>query len=230
MAVVLPGTASSADFVTRAFGPPLASVGLALVTGDAPRGGLVGPTSLAALTDAVAEHAARVVGGISLGAHLAARWAAGRDLDGVLLVMPAWSGASGTLAAASMASADRASRLGIAAALETAAAGAPPWVAAELSLAWRSYDAAELSRTLHSAADEPGPTIDGLRWVTAPVGLVGLADDPLHPATVAHEWADALPRAVVVQISLAAVGADREALGRAAVLAWLRARTLSGSR
>src|SRR5260221_24952 len=37
-AVVLPGSGSTADFVTRAFGPPLAAAGYALVAVDPPTG------------------------------------------------------------------------------------------------------------------------------------------------------------------------------------------------
>ncbi|OXM49110.1 alpha/beta hydrolase, partial [Amycolatopsis alba DSM 44262] len=49
------------------------------------------------------------------------------------------------------------------------------------------------------------------------------ADDPIHPAEVARAWAAALPRAEVGESTLTALGADRESLGRATVLAWLRA-------
>jgi hypothetical protein len=48
-------------------------------------------------------------------------------------------------------------------------------------------------------------------------------DDQVHPLDVATSWATALPRASLATTRLDIIGADPEALGRAAVLAWLRA-------
>ena len=56
-----------------------------------------------------------------------------------------------------------------------------------------------------------------------PVGIAACVDDQIHPASVAREWAAALPRAAVRTTRLAVVGTDPEALGRAAVHALLRA-------
>jgi hypothetical protein len=55
------------------------------------------------------------------------------------------------------------------------------------------------------------------------VGIVGLLDDPVHPVDVARRWRALLPRAALVTTTLATMGRDPEALGRAATLAWARA-------
>jgi pimeloyl-ACP methyl ester carboxylesterase len=80
VAVLLPGAGSSADFVRRAFAAPLREAGYALVAPTpVPGPGLVG-AAFRALDDAAAEYGPRLrlVGGVSLGAHIATRWTAGR--------------------------------------------------------------------------------------------------------------------------------------------------------
>jgi len=56
-----------------------------------------------------------------------------------------------------------------------------------------------------------------------PAGVAALVDDPVHPSGVARRWQAALPRSALVTTRLATFGADPGALGRATVLAWLRA-------
>ncbi|HEV2088384.1 MAG TPA: hypothetical protein VGR21_08740, partial [Cryptosporangiaceae bacterium] len=226
-AVLLPGTASTADLVHRMFSSPLAAHGYALVTTDPPGcGGLV-RRQLAALDDAVTRFAPRLVGGVSLGAHLAARWALSRgpvrSLDGLLLAMPAWTGPPGRVAAASGAAAEEVARHGLAATVARIEGAAAGWVADEIAAAWLRYDEAELVAALHATAAAPAPTLADLARVDVPCGLAGLLDDPLHPAAVARRWARALPRAVLVETTLAAVGTDRSAVGHAALLGWHQA-------
>ena len=103
-----------------------------------------------------------------------------------------------------------------------ATAGAPAWLAAELGRAWAGYGAG-LAPALEAAADEPAPTEVELRGLEMPVGVAALVDDPVHPLGVARRWQAALPRSALVTTRLATFGADPEALGRATVLAWLRA-------
>jgi pimeloyl-ACP methyl ester carboxylesterase len=78
VAVLLPGAGSSADFLRRAFGPALRSAGYELVAVSPAPGPDVVTGLYAALDAAAAEHgpALRLVGGVSLGAHVATRWAA----------------------------------------------------------------------------------------------------------------------------------------------------------
>lgn len=230
-AVILPGSASTSDFVARSMGPALAAVGIGLVSAD-PRE-LGGPAAqLAALGAAARRWRPVLVGGVSLGAHLALRWAAGRadgeGPEGLLLAMPAWTGAPGPVAAASAFAADEVAGHGIAGALDRIrerAAGVPEagWVIGELAAAWPRYSPGELASALRATAGCPGPDPAELAAITVPCGIVALRDDPLHPVDVAREWAARIGQSALVETHLAAVGADRATLGRGAVLAWLRA-------
>jgi pimeloyl-ACP methyl ester carboxylesterase len=221
VAVVLPGAGSSADFVRRAFGRPLREAGYGLVAPAPVPGADLVAAAYRSLDAAAAEYGSRLrlVGGVSLGAHVAARWAGvrGAALDGVLLALPAWTGPPGAVAAATAASADLVERLGTAGAL-AAAGTAVGWVAAELAAAWPAYGAG-LAASLRAAAAAPGPTPAELAAIAAPVGLAAFADDPLHPAAVAREWAAALPRAALRELPLAAPAADRSTIGSATLTA-----------
>jgi pimeloyl-ACP methyl ester carboxylesterase len=233
VSVLLPGTGSDEAFVTAVFERPLAAFGIRLHA-PPPR---PGPDLVESMFDALdtaladtalaAEHPV-LVGGISLGAHVAARWAVrypGR-CAGLLLALPAWVGEPGGAAAAvtAAASADAIHRDGLDRTLAAARAGAPRWVADELDRAWRGHGAA-LADSLLAASRAAAPSLDELGGLHLPAGLAAVVDDPLHPPEVASRWATALPNACVVTTTLAATGRDRAALGRAAVLAWLRAAT-----
>ncbi|WP_020671874.1 hypothetical protein [Amycolatopsis nigrescens] len=226
-AVLMPGTGSDDVFVQAVFAGPLGAVGIEPRTPPPPPGSLLADGYLAALDRIAAGAGAPILaGGISFGAHLAAEWAV-RNPDrcaGLLLALPAWNGSPGS-APASMAakvSADLVGREGVDAALAISTAGVAPWLADELGRAWRRHGE-ELADGLRVAAGHPAPTLDALAGLDVPAGLAACVDDPVHPAAVAHEWAAALPRAAVVETSLEALGRDRESLGRAAVLGWLRA-------
>ncbi|RBM19649.1 alpha/beta hydrolase [Prauserella sp. PE36] len=228
-AVILPGTGSDEVFVRSVFAGPLAALGVELVAPPPPPGDAV-VTGYLGLLDQWAETLAGPVlaGGISLGAHLAAEWALRNPerCAGVLVALPAWNGDPGEAPAAlaARASAELVERAGLDAALATSTAGVAPWLAGELDRAWRRHGDG-LPGSLRSAAAHRAPELHRLRALDVPVGIAACVDDPVHPVSVAHAWAAALPRASVCETSLAAFGADREALGRAAVLAWLRALT-----
>jgi len=224
VAVLLPGAGSSADFVHRAFGGPLAAAGYELVAvPPVPGPGLVA-AAYAALDGAAAEHGPRLrlVGGVSLGAHIAVRWAARAPMPpaGVLAALPAWTGPPGTVAAATASCATLVDRVGTAAALARAAtgAGAVAWVAAELTAAWPRYGPA-LADSLRAAAAAAGPDPAELAGLRVPVGLVAFVDDPMHPLAVAEGWARVIPRAGVARLRLADLAADRSVLGAAALAA-----------
>lgn len=267
VAVLLAGAGSSAGFVGRAFGAPLAAAGYELVAVPPEPGPDLVPAALAALDAAAVTYGPRLrlVGGVSLGAHLAVRWAAGRAvvpgglgggsgaggvgavgggsggsgdgglggvgevgsvaLEGVLVALPAWTGAPGVVAAATAGAADTVERLGTAGAL-AAAGDAVPWVAAELAAAWPAYGD-RLASSLRAAAASAGPSPAELTSVRVPAGVVAFADDPLHPYAVATGWAAALPRAALRTLHLADLAADRAALGTAALAALTAARQLS---
>lgn len=221
VAVLLPGAGSSASFVTRAFGPVLAERGYSLVAVPPEPGPDVVAAAAAALDSAREEYGSRlgIVGGVSLGAHVAARWAAAHpgSVEGLLLAFPAWTGPPGPVAAATAGAAAEVERLGIEGAVEAARAGAVGWVADELAAAWPAYGDA-LPATLRAAA-APGPTVAELASIDVPVGLAACVDDPLHPFAVAERWAAALPHALLARLPLAALGPDRSLLGAAAVTA-----------
>ena len=226
--MLLPGSGSDHVFVASAFAQPLAACGVRLVAPPPVAGRGVVDAMWRALDAATGEHGTNLlVGGVSLGAHVAATWAArhpGR-CAGLLIALPGWVGPPGyaPAAVAARASADAVRRDGLEATLTAVRTTAGPrWVADELDRAWRGYGSA-LAESLHAAAATPAPTTGELRRLALPAGVAALADDPLHPRAVARRWADALPRAALVTTSLNAMGLDRATLGRAAVLAWLRA-------
>ncbi|WP_235926737.1 alpha/beta fold hydrolase [Actinokineospora pegani] len=226
-AVLLPGTGSDDRFVRAVFERPLAIVGVRLVAPRPQPGPDLLTAHLAALDEAAA-HGPVLVGGISLGAHLAAEWA-GRNPDrcaGLLLALPGWTGEpdeAPAAVAATHGAADVRAR-GVEAALETAVAGVAPWLAEELTRAWTGYGPA-LADSMLAAAGHAAPTAEELARLDVPAGVATCLDDPVHPTEVARRWARALPRAALTTTRLDIMGADREALGRAAVLGLLRARS-----
>jgi pimeloyl-ACP methyl ester carboxylesterase len=224
-AVVLPGTGSDEIFVRSVFEVPFAAVCVRTVTPKPVPGTMLAESYLAALDEA-AWDGPIVVGGVSFGAHLAAEWALSHAdrCTGLVLALPGWHGTPGEAPGAVSArlAADLARDRGVDGALAVATAGAPPWLAAELTRSWHGYGDG-LASSLAVAADRPAPTLAALSALDVPVGVAGCVDDPVHPLAVAEEWVGALPRATLCTTRLDILGVDPEALGRAAVLAWLRA-------
>jgi pimeloyl-ACP methyl ester carboxylesterase len=180
---------------------------------------------LAALDEAASDGPV-VAGGVSFGAHVAAEWALANPsrCAGLLLALPGWHGEPGDApgALSALASADLVRSLGPEGALAVATDGVPPWLAAELTRSWRGYGDG-LADALASAAARPAPTLADLSRLDVPAGIASCRDDPIHPEATAKAWLRALPRAAMGTTRLDIVGVDPEALGRAAVLAWLRA-------
>lgn len=242
-AVVLPGSGSDERFVRRAFAEPLRALGIRLVA-PAPRPGPRVVEGYREALDAAAREAAEqgdalLVGGVSLGAHVAARFVAARFVAarstsgsgagggacaGLLLALPAWTGppAGAPAALAARATAAQVRTGGTAAAVTAARAGAPSWLADELARAWPRYGDG-LAASLDAAAGSPAPDDAALARLDVPAGIAALTDDPVHPLGVALTWREHLPRAALVTSRLDALGADPAVLGRAAVLGWLRA-------
>ncbi|GAA2674600.1 MULTISPECIES: alpha/beta fold hydrolase [Actinosynnema] len=249
--LMVPGTASDEVFVRSVFAGPVGRAG----------GELVAATSVT-----VAEHFALldarpgrfVVGGVSLGAHVAVRWAA-RNPErclGLLLALPAWTGdpegapaALSALASAAAVEAGRAAagraRAGrsgaggaeaggtgaggaVDAGVEGALRGVTGWLGEELRRAWTRHGD-RLVPVLRAAAASAGPTLAELAGVRAPVGIAACADDPVHPLEVAELWGRTAPGAVVRRIGLADLGRDRESLGAAAVAAWAESAAVAGA-
>ena len=233
--VVAHGAGSSADFALRVFAPlpgllvsyDLRGHGDSTPIRDESLLGL--DAHVADLATVVAAVSARRVAGLSLGGHVVARWAAGRALDAVLIAMPGWLGPPDAVAAANARQAAELKERGVEGSLRRIRRNAPAWVAEELEASWRRHDPAALQAVLRALARSPAPDIDTLRAVRAPVAVVALADDPLHPAAVARRWARALPRAAYAEVTPAEMARDRAALGRAASAALSRL-TVNGSR
>ena len=230
-AVLASGVGSTGDFAARCWSGCV-NAGYRLVTYDLRGHGESTPlpdpadqalphhaTDLAALADAVG---ARVVGGTSLGAHVAAAHAAtGAALDALLLAIPGWLGAGTPTAAANAAVADELAATGVAATLQRIAAdpAVPRWVVIELERSWPRHDPDSLVAALRAVAADAAPDAAALRGVTAAAGVVGLVDDPAHPFAAAEAYAAALPRAALAALSLAEWGERRAELGDAALAA-----------
>ena len=212
--VLLPGTASDEVFISSVFARPLAEAGLALVA-PASRGVREHVEALYAAWDGTPL----VVGGVSLGAHVAAAWAVRHPerCAGLLVALPAWNGVAdgAPAAAAARASASVVEADG----LDAALTGVDGWLGDELRRAWPRYGS-RLADMLREAAGSSAPTLAELGGLTAPVGVAACTDDPVHPLEIAQAWVGALPRAALRTTTLAALGADRESLGRAALDAY----------
>jgi pimeloyl-ACP methyl ester carboxylesterase len=240
-AVIAHGAGSSGDFSRRAFAPALLRAGWRLASYDLRSHG----ASTAVVDGArlrMADHVAdlllvarsvdaTLLGGVSMGAHAAVLAAAAEPAAasaGLLLALPAWTGAPDVVAAANAIQAGELRAAGIAACLERICRDHPGWVADELAGAWPTHDVDAFAALLTALARSDGPTPQLLAGLTVPVGLVALADDPMHPAGVAEEWCELLPRAVLSVLPLDAPAGDRRVIGDAAVAAWQEA--VSGTR
>jgi pimeloyl-ACP methyl ester carboxylesterase len=223
-AVMLPGTGSDETFIRSVFEVPFAAVCVRTVTPKPVPGPMLAESYLAALDEA-AEDGPVVAGGVSFGAHLAAEWALANTARcrGLVLALPGWHGEPGDApgAVSARVAAGLARERGVDGALAVATEGAPPWLAAELTRTWRGYGDG-LADSLAAPAERPAPTLAELSTLDIPVGIAACVDDPVHPLAVAKQWLTALPRATMSTTRLDIIGVDPEALGRAAVLAWLR--------
>jgi pimeloyl-ACP methyl ester carboxylesterase len=212
VALLAHGAGSCPETALRLLGPAVPA-GVEAQTVDA-RGTV--EEVVARIDDAARGRHVALVAGVSLGAHAAALWSAHGGRTGeLLLVMPAWSGPPGTLAALTASAAHDVETLGIRGALAgvAAAAEAGDWILDELHRGWTTYDAARLATTLRAAASSAGPTPEALALITARTAVVALADDPLHPLRVARSWARGIPGARLAVVARRAPDEDRGALG-----------------
>jgi pimeloyl-ACP methyl ester carboxylesterase len=218
--VLLPGTGSDDDYVYRAFSGPLQTVG-ALLVAPPPRPDRLIDGYLSALDDAAREGPI-AVGGVSIGAAVAAAWALAHPARAiaVLAALPAWAGAPGS-APAALAARYSASRLradGLAATTTQMRASSPPWLADELARSWRAQWP-QLPDAMEEAAAYVAPSCADLTRLAAPLAVVAAVDDPIHPLQVAVDWVDAAPRAALRTLTLDQMGVDTAALGAACLAA-----------
>jgi pimeloyl-ACP methyl ester carboxylesterase len=219
-AVVLPGTGSDDDYVTRAFGGPLRDAGATLLA-PPPQPTRLIDGYLHGLDDA-ARGGPIVVGGVSIGAAVAAAWAL-RHPDrtvAVLAALPAWTGPPGEAPAAVAArySAQQLRDDGLESTTTQMRASSPPWLADELTRSWRSQWP-DLPDAMDEAAGYVAPTDGQLQRLTAPMGVAAAADDPIHPLEVGRHWAAVAPHAALRMVTLDQIGADPSALGAACLAA-----------
>jgi pimeloyl-ACP methyl ester carboxylesterase len=218
--VLLPGTGSDDDYVYRAFSPALHEVG-AIVMAQPPRPGRLIQGFLDALDNA-ARLSPIAVGGVSLGAAVAAAWALAHPghAVAVLAALPAWTGSPETAPAAQAArhSAHELRRDGLVAAIAQMRASSPAWLADELTRSWVGQWP-QLPDAMEEAASYVAPTCPELEGLTAPMGVASASDDPIHPLEVGIEWVAAAPRAALRTVTLDQIGADPGALGAACLAA-----------
>lgn len=214
-AVVLPGTGSDACFAEKAFGAELRRRAITPIAVDPDPRGVVA-SYLAALDDA-AGNGPILVGGVSIGAAVAVRWAfdnPGRAV-GVLAALPAWTGDPREAPAAASArwTASELRTHGIDAVTAAMTASSPSWLARELRRSW-SAQWPDLPAALDEAARYRALDVDELRSVAVPVGIAAAVDDAVHPLEVGRQWAREIPRAELATVTLEQVGDDPSVLGR----------------
>jgi len=222
--VLLPGTGSDDDYVYRAFSDALHGVG-AVVVAPSPQ-----PQRLIDGYRHELDNASRggpiAVGGVSIGAAVAAAWALAHPghVVAVLAALPAWTGEPGTAPAALTArhSAAMLRRDGLASATAQMRAGSPAWLADEWTRSWVGQWPA-LPDAMDEAAGFVAPTCGQLEGLTVPMGVASATDDPVHPVEVGMEWVAAVPRAALRTVTLDEMGADPSVLGAACLAALLEA-------
>lgn len=221
--VVLPGTGSDDDYVTRAFAAPLRRAGAELVAAPPQPGRLV--DGYLAAMDSAALDGPIAVGGVSIGAAVAVAWALANPgcAVAVLAALPPWTGPPGTApgAVAARHSAQQLRSDGLAAATQRLYASSPAWLADELARSWSAQWPC-LPDAMEEASRYTAPTYAQLAGLAAPLGVAAATDDPVHPLRVAAEWVDAAPHAALQTVTLDQFGTDPAELG-AACLAALRA-------
>ncbi len=218
-AVVLPGTGSDARFAEDAFSAAFAGVGLTTIAVEPDPTGVV-ESYVGALNTATRRHGRIVVAGISLGAAVAARWAADNasSTAALALALPAWTGdPTGTPAALSAQFTARSLReVGLDDVTTAMSSSSPEWLARTLRRSWASQWPA-LPDALDEAARHRSLELDELARIELPTVVVGAVDDAVHPIEVARNWARALPNCVLRTVTLDMIGNDAGCLGRAVV-------------
>ncbi|MGQ4614969.1 alpha/beta fold hydrolase [Nocardia sp. R7R-8] len=217
--VALPGTGSDAAFAGRAFGPASAARDLDFVVVEPDPRRVV--ASCRAALDAAADSAPILPAGISLGAAIALQWAAEHPdrVVGVVAALPAWTGPDTAACPATLSAAATAAQLradGLDTVIDRMRASSPQWLADALTQSWRAQWP-HLPQALEEAADYKWPDAELLSAFAPPLAVVTAIDDPVHPRTVAEEWAALAPRSYLHRITLDELGADPAILGHAGI-------------
>jgi pimeloyl-ACP methyl ester carboxylesterase len=218
--VLLPGTGSDDDYVYRAFSAALHDVGAVVLTPPPDPGRLI--DSYRSALDNAAREEPIAVGGVSIGAAVAAAWALANPghVVAVLAALPPWTGAPESAPAALTArhSAHLLRRDGLVSATAQMRASSPAWLADELTRSWVGQWPS-LPDAMDEAAAYTAPTLGEFEGLTVPMGVAAATEDPIHPVEVGIEWVSAAPRAALRTVTLDELGADPAVLGRACVAA-----------
>ncbi|OHT88002.1 hypothetical protein [Mycobacteroides saopaulense] len=214
----MPGTGSDDNFVSRAFGPALAAAGATLIAVRPEPNDLV--NGYVRALDRAALRGPIVVGGVSIGTAVALTWALQNPgaTVAVLATMPAWTGApeNSPASVSARVTAESLRTDGLAAVTAAMQASSPGWLAAELTRSW-AVQWPGLPHAMQEVSAFVNPSADDIRGLTVPLALAAATDDPIHPLTVAQDWATWAPRAALRTFSLDQLGADPTCLGRACV-------------
>lgn len=220
-AVLLPGTGSDADFVSRALGPLAGGLASRVIAVQAEHGRLV--ESYRRALDAAAVQGPVLVAGVSIGAMIGARWALERPeaLVGLIAAMPAWCGDAEPAPAAASAryTAHLLADTGLPATIAAMRAGSPLWLADELARSWTALGEG-LAATMREAGSHHAVEAAELAGIAAPTAVVSATDDPLHPLAVGRAWAQHLPRARLATFTLGELGAAPAVLSDRGAQAW----------
>lgn len=218
--VLLPGTGSDDDYVYRAFSAALHDVNAMVVT-PPPQPDRLVAGYLDALDDA-ARSGPIAVGGVSIGAVVATRWALDHPTRAVavLAALPPWMGSPQNAPAALLArqSAHLLRRDGLAATVAQMRESSPAWLADELTRSWVGQWPT-LPAAMEEAAGYHAPSCAELERLAVPMGVAVATDDPVHPAEVGFEWVAAVPRAALRTVTLEQMGVDTGVLGAACLAA-----------
>jgi len=220
--ILLPGTGSDDDYLRRSLAGPLVQAGARVVNIPPDSHGLVAgyrhalDQALRSNPDGIA------VGGVSIGAAVAARWALAHPdrTVAVLAVLPPWTGAPGD-APASLSARHTAATLrrdGLAATTAVMRSSSPGWLADELTRSWRRQWPG-LPDAMDEAAAYVAPSTGELAALSVPLAVVGASDDAIHPIAVAAQWASLARRAALRTVLLAEFGPFPPLLGSACVAA-----------
>lgn len=248
--ILIAGSGSTTDFLTRAFGSAALQYGLSLHpyavrSTDPLEDGLE-------YFDGLQPGPRDIVGGVSVGAHLAARWAATRhagnpSAPGLLAVMPGWTGAPDQVAAVTVRSAYQLRSMGTKRVIEQLRAeerrtgamdqrsdttgqrcDATSQRSGSTGRRWVVDELAaawptygdQLAGVLTACGRLAGPTEAELRAIAGQSVVLSLTDDPMHPLSTATVWTAHLGRATLRTLTSAQVGSDRASLGRTALAAF----------
>jgi pimeloyl-ACP methyl ester carboxylesterase len=222
--VLLPGTGSDDDYVYRVFAAALHDAGATVVAPPPQPDRLI--EGYVCELDNAARLGAIAVGGVSIGAAVAANWALAHSARAiaVLAALPPWTGSPEAAPAALAArhSADALRRDGLVSATSQMRESSPAWLADELTRSWLGQWPS-LPEAMEAASRYASPTCAELERLTVPMGVAAATDDPVHPLEVGLEWVAAAPRAALHTVTLKEMGIDPSVLGAACVAALLDA-------